>query len=157
MRDENDSVIGMEIVRPDATILVVTENGYGKRTEFDEYRVQNRGGKGIINIKTSARNGQCIGMRTVRENEEVVCVSSKGMVVRAPVSEISVIGRNTQGVRIIRLEENDTFVAVAVVMPKEKEETFAEDGAPPSHDEEEVEDIVDEEVAEEDPETEGHP
>jgi DNA gyrase subunit A len=118
--EEQDRVIGMEIVNPDATILIVTENGYGKRTDFDEYRVQNRGGKGIINIKTTTRNGRCIGMRTVREKEEVVCVSSKGMIVRTPVSEISVIGRNTQGVRIIRLQEEDSFVAIAVVGPKEE-------------------------------------
>ncbi len=157
MPDENDRVIGMEIVRPDATILVVTQNGYGKRTAFDGYRAQNRGGKGIISIKTSARNGQCIGMRTVRENEEVVCVSSKGMVVRTPVSEISVIGRNTQGVRVIRLKEDDSFVAVAVVMPEEKEEVFAEDAEPASPDHEEIEGVVDEEVAEEDIEPDDQP
>jgi DNA gyrase subunit A len=125
--EEGNRVIGMETVNSEATILVVTENGYGKRTNYDEYRIQNRGGKGIINIKTTTRNGQCIGMRTVRENEEVVCVSSKGMVVRSPVSEISVIGRNTQGVRIIRLQVDDKFVAIAVVMPKEQEESFASD------------------------------
>ncbi|UCD58515.1 MAG: DNA gyrase subunit A [Candidatus Hydrogenedentota bacterium] len=128
--EEGDAVIGMEIVDPDATILVVTENGYGKRTDFDEYRVQNRGGRGIINIKSTVRNGPCIGMRTVRESEEVVCVSSRGMVVRTPVKEISVIGRNTQGVRVIRLQEDDSFVAVAVVMRKEKEDTFADEVEP---------------------------
>ncbi len=124
--EEEDSVIGMEIVDPNATILVVTENGYGKRTEFSEYRAQHRGGKGIINIKTTARNGCCIGMRTVRKKEEVVCVSSRGMIVRTPVSDISVIGRNTQGVRVIRLQEEDSFVAVAVVMEREKEEKMVE-------------------------------
>ncbi|RJP19364.1 MAG: DNA gyrase subunit A [Candidatus Abyssobacteria bacterium SURF_5] len=127
--EEGDRLVGMEKVIPDATILVVTENGYGKRTDFDEYRSQHRGGKGIISIKTSARNGKCIGMRTVRENEEVVCVSSRGMVVRTPVSDISVIGRNTQGVRVIRLQEDDSFVAVAVVMPKEKEDALADEAA----------------------------
>jgi DNA gyrase subunit A len=127
--EEGDRLIGMEKAIPEATILVVTENGYGKRTHFNEYRVQNRGGKGIINIKTSARNGRCIGMRTVRENEEVVCVSSKGMVVRTPVSGISVIGRNTQGVRVIRLQEDDLFVAFAVVIPKEKEDALTEEAA----------------------------
>ncbi|RJP69593.1 MAG: DNA gyrase subunit A [Candidatus Abyssobacteria bacterium SURF_17] len=153
--EEGDRVIGMERVDPNATILVVTENGYGKRTDYDEYRIQNRGGKGIINIKTSERNGRCIGMKTVRENEEVVCVSSKGMVVRAPVREISVIGRNTQGVRVIRLQEDDTFVAVAVVMPKEKEDTFAEESPPAAPDAAEAaEDAGDaEEMAE--PETSG--
>jgi DNA gyrase subunit A len=119
---KDDRLIGMELVKLEASILVVTENGYGKRTSFDDYRMQNRGGKGIINIKTSDRNGKCIGIRTVRESEEVVCVSSGGMVVRSPVSDISVIGRNTQGVRVIRLGEKDTFVALAVVMPKEEED-----------------------------------
>jgi DNA gyrase subunit A len=137
--EEGDSLIGMEKVIPDATILVVTENGYGKRTDFDAYRVQHRGGKGIINIKTNARNGHCIGMRTVRENEEVVCVSSQGMVVRTPVSDISVIGRNTQGVRVIRLQEDDSFVAVAVVIPKEKEQEIAEEAAAKAGASEEVE------------------
>jgi DNA gyrase subunit A len=138
--EEGDRLIGMELVKPEATILVVTENGFGKRTVFDEYRAQNRGGKGIINIKTSARNGRCIGMRTVRENEEVVCVSSKGMVVRSPVSDISTIGRNTQGVRVIRLAEDDSFVAVAVVMPREQEERIGDelngDAAPATEPEE---------------------
>ncbi len=123
--EEGNGLIGMELVKPEATILVVTENGFGKRTSFDDFRMQNRGGKGIISIKTSARNGRCIGMRTVRENEEVVCVSSGGMVVRSPVSDISVIGRNTQGVRVIRLAEDDSFVAVAVVMPKDVEDSIA--------------------------------
>jgi DNA gyrase subunit A len=115
----------MEIVKTDATILVVTEHGYGKRTSFDDYRAQNRGGKGIINIKTSARNGKCIAMRTVTEKEEVVCISSGGKIVRTPVSGVSIIGRNTQGVRVIRLGKDDLFVAVAVVMPKEEEESIA--------------------------------
>jgi DNA gyrase subunit A len=126
--DKTDCVIGMEVVKPETTILVVTENGYGKRTSFDAYRMQNRGGKGIINIKTSDRNGRCIGIRAVRENEEVVCVSSNGMIVRTRASEISVIGRNTQGVRVIKLQGDDSFVAIAVVLPKEEEEIFADDG-----------------------------
>jgi DNA gyrase subunit A len=128
---KGNRLIGMELVKPEATILVVTEHGYGKRTNFDEYRVTNRGGKGIISIKTTDRNGRCIGMRTVRDNEEVVCVSSGGKIVRSPVSDVSVIGRNTQGVRVIRLSEDDTFVAVAVVMPREQEDDIvdeAEDG-----------------------------
>ncbi len=135
--EKDNRLIGMEVVRADATILVLTEHGYGKRTDFDQYRAQNRGGKGIINIKTSARNGRCIGMRTVRENEEVVCVSSMGKVVRSSVSDISIIGRNTQGVRVMRLAKDDSFVAVAVVMPKEEEDSIANgiDGAEPASEE----------------------
>jgi DNA gyrase subunit A len=128
--EKGDYVIGMEVVKADSTILVVTENGYGKRTDFEDYRMQNRGGKGVINIKTTARNGECIGIRTVRDNEEVVCVSSKGMVVRTRANEISVIGRNTQGVRVIKLQEKDSFVAIAVVIPKEEEETFVDEIEP---------------------------
>ncbi|GAB4339553.1 MAG: DNA gyrase subunit A [Candidatus Abyssubacteria bacterium] len=127
--EEGDRLIDMELIDPDATILVVTENGYGKRTDFDEYRLQSRGGKGVINIKTTERNGRCIGMRTVRDTDEVVCVSSRGMVVRTPASEISLIGRNTQGVRVMRMQEDDTFVALAVVIPKEKEEEHLPEGA----------------------------
>jgi DNA gyrase subunit A len=102
--EPGDEVVGADIVEPGTTILTVTENGYGKRTEESEYRVQGRGGKGIIDIKTTERNGRVVGIAQVRDSDEVMLITNGGMLIRMRVKEISVIGRNTQGVRLITLE-----------------------------------------------------
>jgi len=112
----NDQVIGMEIAYDDLTLLTATENGYGKRTSIAEYRLINRGGKGVINIKTSERNGKVIAIRTVDEHHELMFITKKGILVRTSVSEISSIGRNTQGVRLIKLKDNDKLVNVARII-----------------------------------------
>jgi DNA gyrase subunit A len=112
LRDD-DEVVGMEVLRPGGTILTVTENGYGKRTEIDEYRVQSRGGIGIINIQTSERNGRVMGVACVLENEELMFITEQGMILRTQASGISIIGRATQGVRLIDLDEGDRTVSVA--------------------------------------------
>jgi DNA gyrase subunit A len=112
LRDD-DEVVGMEVLRAGGTILTVTENGYGKRTEIDEYRVQSRGGLGIINIQTSERNGKVIGVSCVLENEELMFISEQGMILRTQANGISVIGRATQGVRLIDMEDGDRTVSVA--------------------------------------------
>ena len=112
LRDD-DEVVGMEVLRAGGTILTVTENGYGKRTEIDEYRVQSRGGIGIINIQTSERNGKVIGVSCVLENEELMFITEQGMILRTQASGISVIGRATQGVRLIDMEDGDRTVSVA--------------------------------------------
>jgi len=112
LRDD-DEVVGMEVLRAGGTILTVTENGYGKRTEIDEYRVQSRGGLGIINIQTSERNGKVIGVSCVLENEELMFITEQGMILRTQANGISVIGRATQGVRLIDMEEGDRTVSVA--------------------------------------------
>ncbi len=119
--EEGDSVVGVEIVVPNATILTVSERGYGKRTPIDEYRVQSRGGKGIINIKISERNGEVIGIRQVFEEDELMIVSSDGTLIRLKVKGISVIGRNTQGVKLIDLREGDRVVSIARIEEKEEE------------------------------------
>ncbi len=109
--EANDEVVAAEVLEPGRTILTVTENGYGKRTEESEYRVQGRGGKGIIDIKTTDRNGAVVGVSQVSETDEIVIITNKGMLIRTRVTEVSVIGRNTQGVRMITLESADEKVS----------------------------------------------
>lgn len=109
---KKDEVVGMEAVKKNLTLLTVTENGYGKRTSLEEYRLQRRGGKGVINISTSRRNGLVVGIKGVRESDELMLMSSHGIAIRLPVKGISVIGRNTQGVRLMKLSEGDKVCAV---------------------------------------------
>ena len=116
--DPDDRVVSMTVVNPDATFMTATVNGYGKRTSFDEFRPQNRGGKGIIGIQTSERNGEVVAAGAVREDEALMLMTANGLIVRTPVSEIRVIGRNTQGVRLINLDEGDTLID-AIVVPSE--------------------------------------
>ncbi|MDF0642661.1 MAG: DNA gyrase subunit A [Nitrospira sp.] len=114
--EEGNEVIGMETITPDSTtaILTVTEEGYGKRTPVTEYRVQGRGGKGIISVKTTERNGLAVGFLQVRDGDEIMLMAAQGKVLRCKVDDIREIGRNTQGVRILDLEgEEDRVVAVA--------------------------------------------
>jgi DNA gyrase subunit A len=111
--EEGDAVVSLEVVRAGGTILTVTANGYGKRTELEEYRLQSRGGKGLINIKTSERNGPVVGVNFLRGEEQVMLITEKGMIIRLNTADISTIGRNTQGVRLIQLEEGDHLVSVA--------------------------------------------
>ena len=98
---EGDQVVAMEIVRPGSTLLTVTENGYGKRTELDEYRVQSRGGVGIINIQTSERNGRVVGMASVHDEDEFMLITQQGKILRTVARDIRSIGRATQGVRLL--------------------------------------------------------
>jgi DNA gyrase subunit A len=109
----DDKVVGMEVCRPNTTILTVCERGYGKRTAIDEYRLTNRGGLGVINIKTSDRNGKVIAIKEVLDGEELIMITLKGMAIRCPVQNLRVIGRSTQGVRLINLEEGDLLTSVA--------------------------------------------
>ncbi|MDY6865163.1 MAG: DNA gyrase subunit A [Halobacteriota archaeon] len=109
---KNDQVIGMDIVKEGANLLTITENGYGKRTPIDQYRTQNRGGKGIINIVTNDRNGRVADIKEVFEEDEVIFTSTEGIVIRVPVGQIRLQGRNTQGVRLMRLAEEDKVVSI---------------------------------------------
>ncbi len=112
--EENDEVVGLTTcVKP--AILTITEHGFGKRTEIGEYRLQGRGGSGVINIKVEGRNGNVVGIKSVLEDDEILVMSSKGQSIRTYVKDISVIGRNTQGVRIIRLDEGETVASFATV------------------------------------------
>jgi DNA gyrase subunit A len=112
---KGDYVIGMVVVKRDASLLVVTENGYGKRTSIDDYRITNRGGKGVINIKTSERNGEVVTIKEVLDDDELILITKKGIANRQAVREINVIGRNTQGVRLITLKGDDVVIDVARV------------------------------------------
>ena len=118
---DNDEVIGMVVASDEKTLLSVTENGYGKRTSIAEYRLINRGGSGVINIQCSERNGKVVSICPVTENDDIIFISKNGIIIRVPATDISVIGRNTQGVKIMKLEENDKVVA-AVKVPRENSE-----------------------------------
>jgi DNA gyrase subunit A len=119
LRDD-DLVVAMEVVRPGGTLLTVTERGYGKRTEMDEYRVQSRGGVGVINISTSSRNGQVVGVSYVEEGDEVLLITQQGMIIRMPTNDVRAIGRATQGVRLIEIEGDDRVVSVARLVEKDE-------------------------------------
>ena len=120
--DKKDRVIAMETAKPESTCLSVTELGFSKKTKFKEYRLQSRGGKGIINVKVTAKNGKVVNVLTVNENDEIIVVTTGGMVVRTPVNQIRTSGRNAQGVRVIRLKNNHKVAAVARVLEKEDED-----------------------------------
>ena len=117
--EKDDEVVGMEILSGDATILTITENGYGKRTNSSEYRIQGRGGKGIITIKTSERNGSVVGLKQVTNEDNLMMITSTGKIIRIAISNISVIGRNTQGVRLINIDKDEKVVGVARLAEKE--------------------------------------
>ncbi len=128
--EEGNEVIGMETITPDSTtaILTVTECGYGKRTPVTEYRVQGRGGKGIISVKTTERNGLAVGFLQVRDGDEIMLMAAQGKVLRCKVDDIREIGRNTQGVRILDLDgEEDRVVAVARLAETVEREDAAPD------------------------------
>ena len=127
--EPGDEVIGMETITPDSTtaILTVTEGGYGKRTPVNEYRVQGRGGKGIISVKTTERNGPAVGFLQVRDEDEIMLMAAQGKVLRCKVDDIREIGRNTQGVRLLDMDGDEDRV-VAVVRLVEREEGVPEEG-----------------------------
>jgi len=113
---KGDEVVDMAIVDPMASLLTACENGHGKRTSFEEYRLQARGGYGVINIKTTERNGKVVAMKSIRDADELMLITQNGMIVRIGVSEVRTIGRATQGVRLIALKEDDKLVGVARVV-----------------------------------------
>ena len=112
---KGDEVVDMAVVNPAATLLTVCEKGYGKRTKFDAYRIQSRAGKGIINIRTSGRNGKVVAVKSVTDNDELILITKSGMIVRIGIGELRAIGRATQGVRLIGLKGTDRVVSVARV------------------------------------------
>ena len=120
---KKDKVVGVvNLRRKGTTILVATEGGYGKRSEEDEYRVSHRGGKGIITVKTSDKTGMMVAIKETQDTDDVVVVTSNGMIIRQHASDIRIAGRNTQGVRLIKLHEGDSVADVALVMAEEEEE-----------------------------------
>jgi len=133
---DGDEVVSAEVVpparegEPVPTILTATANGYGKRTELGEYRLQSRGGKGIITIKTTERNGPVVAAISVLETEEVMLITNKGMLIRMPAKGISLIGRNTQGVRLITVESREEQVAGVARVAEGEPEGGEGEGAP---------------------------
>ena len=124
--EDDDVVIGMEVINPltaSSTIFTVTENGFGKRTELDEYRVQSRGGKGVITIKTSERNGCVVAIKQVTEDNDLMLITDQGKIIRNRITDTRVIGRNTQGVRLMVTEEHERIVAVAKLAERDDDET----------------------------------
>ncbi|MCX5901647.1 MAG: DNA gyrase subunit A [Proteobacteria bacterium] len=113
--EKDDEVVAMEVLRGDATMLSITERGYGKRSNIAEYRRQSRGGKGIITIKTDERNGNVVGIKQVMEEDNIMIITSKGKLIRIDMKNISIIGRNTKGVRLINVEEGERVVGVTKV------------------------------------------
>ena len=113
-----DIVIGCIAVKNASTLLVVTDKGYGKRTSIDDYRITKRGGKGIITVKTGEKNGNLLAMKEVNDNDELVIITNKGMVIRQGVKELRTMGRATQGVKLINLKEGDTIADIARVVPE---------------------------------------
>jgi DNA gyrase subunit A len=128
--EDGDAVCDMVVTDGDGTLLTVCENGYGKRTLVEEYRVQSRGGKGIIDIRTTERNGKVVNLLAVGDDDEVMMITKDGQIVRTKVVGISVIGRNTQGVRCISLNGDDKLVSVARIPSEEPEETVEPAGEP---------------------------
>ncbi|MFQ5845248.1 MAG: DNA gyrase C-terminal beta-propeller domain-containing protein, partial [Planctomycetota bacterium] len=118
-----DRVVGLGVVGPDACLLSVCQNGYGKRTRLPEYRPQSRGGLGLKDIQTTQRNGPVVGVAVVREDQHVILITARGMIIRTPAAEVSVIGRNTQGVRVINLKPGDRLLSVAIAGAEEHNET----------------------------------
>ena len=116
---DNDEVIGAVLAQPGKTLLTITELGYGKRSAFEEYSTIKRGGVGVINIKVTDKNGKAVTIKTVKDDDELLVITQSGIAIRIPANQISVIGRNTQGVRVIKLEQADKVTSVAVVQEKE--------------------------------------
>jgi DNA gyrase subunit A len=128
---QGDAAVSLDVVRPGGTVLTVTRRGFGKRTPLEEYRLQARGGRGIINIKTSERNGRVVGVNFLRREEQVMLITEKGMIIRLNTADIRIIGRNTQGVRLIQLEEGDHLVSVARLAEREDDDE-SPGGLPPA-------------------------
>ena len=122
--DEEDNVIGMEsiIAGSGATLLTITENGFGKRTELDEYRVQTRGGKGVITYKITPKTGKIVGVKIANGNEDVMLITDTGVVIRLNVSEVSVLGRSTQGVTLMRTNDGGKVVSIEIIEQEEENE-----------------------------------
>jgi DNA gyrase subunit A len=120
---KGDKVIGaVSIKRTKTTILIATEKGYGKRSELDEYRVSHRGGKGVITVRATDKTGKMVAIKEVNDNDDIVVVTTQGMIMRQPATTIRITGRNAQGVRLIRLDEKDSIAAIAAVPSEESEE-----------------------------------
>jgi DNA gyrase subunit A len=138
-----DSVVGMVIAEEGASLLTVCENGYGKRTNLEDYRAQTRAGIGLINIKTSERNGKVVTLKAVKDEDELMMITANGIIIRTGLEEVRSIGRNTQGVRLIKLGAGDKLVAAAKIAAEVEEGDLPEEAKQESAEETEPEQEVD--------------
>ncbi len=136
---DDDEVVGVSPVRSDATLLTVSESGYGKRSEFDKYRQQTRGGKGVINMKTIERNGPVASVRTVYNEDEIMLATAGGMAVRIPVEEIPVQGRNTAGVKVMSVKDDDRVASIGRIIKEDDTGDGGTDAEETADDREEAE------------------
>ena len=134
-----DYVIGMARVSEEGTLLTVTENGYGKRTGFEEYRDQSRGGMGITTYKITEKTGQLVGMETVTPQDDIMLINTEGVIIRMSAADISEYKRSTQGVRLIKMDEGIKVVSMAITDHEEEEESAEEETQPPQIIEEPIE------------------
>jgi len=122
LKDSNDEVVGMLSVNDmDSDILVVSENGYGKRSKLDNYRVTNRGGKGVKTISITEKTGSLVSIKNVSDGDDLMIINKSGIAIRMEVTTLRVMGRATQGVRLINLKDNDSIAAVAKVVLDDEE------------------------------------
>lgn len=129
MNVDGSSLVGMEVVSEEATILTVSENGYGKRTRTTEYPLRRRGGKGVLSMRTTERNGPVVGFRQVGDSDEIMLITDRGLLIRMKVNEISIIGRVTQGVRLINIPQDERVVDMAILAESEEEEPAGDEAA----------------------------
>jgi len=130
LANDKDEVVGMiAINNPDVTVLVVSENGYGKRTDIEDYRVTNRGGKGVKTINVTDKTGELVAIKDVTDNDDLMIINKSGIVIRIGVSDLRVMGRATQGVRLITLKGDDSIASIAKVEHEDEEEEITEEGA----------------------------
>jgi DNA gyrase subunit A len=129
MNVDGSSLVGMEVVSEEATILTVSENGYGKRTRTKEYPLRRRGGKGVLSMRTTERNGPVVGFRQVWDSDEIMLITDRGLLIRMKVNEISIIGRVTQGVRLINIPRDERVVDMAILAEPEEEEPAGDEAA----------------------------
>ena len=127
---KDDYVIGMLIVKREGSVMVVTNKGYGKRSDLSEYRTQKRGGKGVITIKTTKKVGNLIGIMEAIDEDDIMLITDRGIMIRQPVSNIRTIGRNTQGVRLAKLDDK-TYITSATRVLKEDENNEEEEAPEP--------------------------
>jgi DNA gyrase subunit A len=123
LKDDTDEVVGMIAVNDDSeNVLVVSENGYGKRSSLDDYRITNRGGKGVKTINVTDKTGELVAIKNVTDDDDLMIINKSGITIRMAVSDLRVMGRATQGVKLINIKGNDSIAAVAKVMHEDDED-----------------------------------
>ncbi|WNC14864.1 DNA gyrase subunit A [Brevibacillus brevis] len=142
--DDDDDVIDMDVIKPNAEVLIVTANGYGKRTPVEEYRIQSRGGKGIKTHNVTERSGHVVGLKVVEPEEDLMLITTSGIIIRTEMKGISVMGRYTQGVKLIRLGDNEQVGSVAKCPPNEDDDEYEEGSDDESREAQVVDDPMDE-------------